>query len=172
MEEQFNVLCACGDSAGAAHSVAAGEFVGVGAAPVVAAPVVAAPVVAAPVIAAPVGIGRDHGIEVPQDTKPNQVQLARNSIARLTNVLFSGPFQDAFLSLINNRDRSHVEFGIGAGIGAKGEHFWKAVAKKFIVVADGAGDPFGDLDLSLTVGTNPSWTASPKPWLTQASLFP
>jgi hypothetical protein len=44
--------------------------------------------------------------------------------------------------LNNNRDRSHVEFGIGAGIGAKGEHFWKAVAKKFIVVADGAEDPF------------------------------
>jgi hypothetical protein len=51
-------------------------------------------------------------------------------------------FPGRILSLNNNRDRSHVEFGIGAGIGAKGEHFWKAVAKKFIVVADGAEDPF------------------------------
>jgi len=135
MDEQFDTLRARGDSARAARSVAAGDIVGDGAAPVV----------------APVAVGRDNSSAVPEDTESNDVQLAWNSIARLSNVLFSGPFQDAFLALNDNRDRHQQEFGFGP----KGEHFWSVVAKQFIVVADGAQDHFGDLDLSLTVGSNP-----------------
>jgi hypothetical protein len=80
----------------------------------------------------------------------HELQMQRNAILRLSNVLFSPAYVQNFLSLNDKRDRTVQE----KGIGARAEHFWTSIAGEFKppVSEEVDEDHYGEIDLSLTTG--------------------
>jgi hypothetical protein len=80
----------------------------------------------------------------------HELQMQRNGILRLSNVLFSPTYVTNFLSLNDKRDRPVQE----KGIGARAEHFWTSIAAEFKppVSEEVDEDQYGEIDLSLTTG--------------------
>jgi hypothetical protein len=73
---------------------------------------------------------------------PEEDQKRFNTITRLSNVLFSDDYRDAFLSLNDSRNRAEIE----TRLGAKAENFWEEIESEFGSLTASKKDEFGTLE--------------------------